>query len=194
MANLSYSTPDIANGQALDATKVQGKFDDIETYLNSPGASAGIGTSNYYTNHADMAITVALRGNMPPSTAKKIRMKIPAGVAEFAPTLLTVSQDNLNINGANAMTVDATKTIAISVVMKKGAFSSESSVVTLSGTYNDTNGPGTVFSTTSFGSTVVTANQVILFEITATLSGSTPYQGGDTIITLWGQCLHRAKE
>jgi len=189
MANLDYSTDDIANTQALDATQVQGKFDDIKTYLNSPSASAGIGTANYYTNHADMALTLNIRdalGNTD-SNLRSFRLKLPAGVAEFAPTLLTVSYDN-------GMVVDASNTISVFVVMKKGTFGSESSVVTLTGTYNDTNAKGTVFSTTSFGSTVVTANQVILFEVYKTDPAGSPTQGTDTIITLWGQCIHRVKE
>tara|TARA_R110000824_G_scaffold226797_2_gene414546 strand:+ start:246 stop:827 length:582 start_codon:yes stop_codon:yes gene_type:complete len=193
MANLSYSTADIANGQALDATKVQGKFDDIETYLNSPSASAGIGTSNYSTNHADMALTLNIRDALGDTSSNKrsFRLKTPAGVPEFAPTLLTVSYDN-------GMVVSASDTITVFVVMKKGTFGSESSVVTLTGTYDNTNAAGTVFSTTAFGSTVITDNQVILFEVyqtsTNTDGGAEPTQGTDTIITLWGQCIHRVKE
>lgn len=188
MANLTYATATISNGNTADATFVQGKFDDIKTYLENPGASAGIGTDNYHTNHADMCISFILRDALPIGSVRQYRTMLPAGIsAGFAPTLLTFSQDN-------GMVVSSSNRLTITVEVKGGNFGSESSLVSASGLYSDVLGAGYVHSTTAFGSNIIASGKIILFEAQAVVTAGSITQGTDTMISLWGQALHRAKE
>ena len=189
MANLTYATGTISNGNTADATLVQGKFNDIKTYLENPGASAGIGTDNYHTNHADMCISFIIPGEIATSGTDDFRMSLPAGIsAGFAPTLLTFSQDN------GSMDVTGSKTVEVTVRLASGTFGSESTAVSLTGEYTSSVPAGTVFSTTAFGSNIIAANATILFAVGADLKSSGSTQGSSTVISLWGQALHRAKE
>jgi hypothetical protein len=189
MANLTYATATITNGNTADATFVQGKFDDIKTYLENPGASAGIGTDNYHTNHADMCISFIISGAINVGGTDDFRMSLPAGIsAGFAPTLLTFSQDN------GSMDVSTTKTVEVTVRLSSGTFGSESTTVSLTGEYTSSVPGGTVFSTTAFGSNIIASGATILFAVSADIKGSGGVQGSSTVISLWGQALHRAKE
>ena len=196
MADLTWTSADLANGTAADATKVQEKFNDIATYLNTtPSASSGLTRDNIFHNHNDMCFTFVIAAALPDvGSVFTLRTTLDSGIAYFAPTRLTISMS------AGTATWDAGtggKEIDVFVdLLSHGTFGSEVSMLStpLTDTYDTSNAEGKVFSVSSFTDQVASGGDTILIKAYKA-DGSTPAAIGTmTTICLYGQARLRELE
>lgn len=197
MADLTWTSADLANGTAADATKVQEKFNDIATYLNTtPSASSGLTRDNIFHNHNDMCFTFVIAAALPDvGSVFTLRTTLDSGIAYFAPTRLTISMSAGTASwdagtGGKSVTVYAD-------LLSHASFGSEVSMLQsgpLSQVYDGSNAEGKVGSHSSFSDQVAAGGDTLLIKAYK-LNGGTPAAIGTmTTICLYGQARLRELE
>ena len=198
MADLTWTSADLANGTAADATKVQEKFNDIATFLNStPTASAGLSRDNLYHNHSDMCFTFVIPDALPADVgnAFTLRTTLDDGISVFYPRRLTISMSSGTATwdagtGGKSITVYAD-------LLSHASFGSEATMLNsgpLSQVYDDSNAEGKVGSHNSFSDQVAAGGDTLLIKAWMVQGGTNSTVGTMTTICLYGQARLRELE